>query len=221
MIDYRLIRSNRRTLSISIDGEGALVVHAPMKMSQREIEGFIHQKEGWIRQKQELVRQRLACRNEAQIAQGAWIPFLGEKLRIGFTDGKSVYQEEGNLLLPREGDARRHALRWRMQKAREVLTPRVEMWASRTGLAPAKISFGNAGTRWGSMGSQRHLRLNAALVHLPMRMADYVIVHELSHIAQPNHSPAFHALVRSILPGADEIRREMKAFSYVLMLWKE
>ena len=64
------------------------------------------------------------------------------------------------------------------------------------------------------------MRLNAALVHVPEEMADYVIVHELWHIVHANHSPAFYALVRRILPDADGIRQRMKTYSYVIRLWK-
>ena len=60
------------------------------------------------------------------------------------------------------------------------------------------------------MSSDKAMRLNAALVHCPARHIDYVIVHELCHILHPDHSPAFHAAVRSFLPGADTLRAEMR-----------
>lgn len=220
MIEYRLIRSDRRTLSISVDSEGALVVHAPMRMAKRELEAFIRQKEAWIRDKQKLAQQRMASREQAALKEGAVFPFRGGALTVRFADVNAAYAENGKLVLPRTGDAEKHALKWRMRTAREILTPRVALWAEKTGLRPEKISFGNAKGRWGSMSSAGSLRLNAALVHLPPEMADYVIVHELAHRAHPDHSPAFHARVRSILPGADRIRQEMKQYAFVLALWQ-
>ena len=86
MIDYQLIRSNRRTLSISIDGEGSLVVRAPMRMSKREIEAFLTQKQNWIASKQALVRNGLERRQSAQLAQGSAIPFRGGSLIVRFED---------------------------------------------------------------------------------------------------------------------------------------
>ena len=62
------------------------------------------------------------------------------------------------------------------------------------------------------------LRLNAALMHCPMALCDYVIVHELAHLTHPDHSPAFHALVRATLPCADELRARMRAFAGVTTL---
>lgn len=220
MTDYQLIRSQRRTLSISVDGEGALVVRAPMRMPVREIEAFILQKREWIAQKQVLAQSSLLHRQQAQLSEGGCIPFCGGELLLRFKAVSAAFDKDGYLFLPETGEALQHALKWRRRRAEELLAPRVEYWAQQTGLRPQKTGYGNAGSRWGSMSAQRSLRLNTALVHLPPAMADYVIVHELAHIRHPDHSPAFHALVRSILPGADALRREMKNWAYVTRMWK-
>lgn len=220
MIDYQLIRSNRRTLSISIDGEGALVVHAPARMPRREIEAFIHQKQAWIEQKQALAQRAAARREQARLQEGAKIPFRGHVLVARFGAAEEAFDDGVNLWLPGDEKTVQQAFKWRMRCAEAYLLPRVRFWAQHTGIQPSTISFGNAGSRWGSMTREGKLRLNAALVHLPEEMADYVIVHELAHLVHPNHSPAFHSLVRSILPEADSIRQEMKAWAYVTTLWR-
>ena len=218
MIEYRLIRSDRRTLSISIDREGALVVHAPKRMSLKEIEAFILQKQRWIREKQEAAQKRAALR--PVLVEGAKIPFWGEVLTIAFFDGKKPLCQEGTLWLTAAGEAAQHARKWRLKQAEVLLAPRVEYWSKQTGLVPAKVAFGNAKTRWGSMNHRtRSLRLNAALVHCPQDIVDYVIVHELVHMIQPDHSAAFHAAVRSILPDADRRRNALKEWSYVITMW--
>lgn len=219
MIEYRLIRSDRRTLSIIIDREGALVVHAPKRMSAQEINAFVQQKQRWIEEKQEAVRQ--ALRKVPSLAEGSSVPFWGEMLIIRFSDVKKAVRKDGILWLPKAGEPAQQARKWRMEQARSLLVPRVEYWALQTGLQPAKIAFGNAQTRWGSMNTRTHsLRLNAALVHCTQEMADYVVVHELVHMVYPDHSPAFHAAVRSILPDADTRRKELKEAAYLLRLWE-
>ena len=219
MIEYRLIRSDRRTLSISIDREGALVVHAPKRMSLKEIEVFIVQKQRWIREKQEAAQQRIpVC---PLLEDGAAIPFWGETLIIAFGDVKKAVRKDGILWLPKAGDAAQNARKWRMKQARTLILPRVEYWAAQTGLRPAKIAFGSAKTRWGSMNAQtRSLRLNAALIHCPQDIVDYVIVHELVHIIQPNHSAAFHAAVRGFLPDADRRRSALKGYAGLIRMWE-
>ncbi len=217
MIEYRLIRSDRRTLSISIDREGAPVVRAPKRMSKKEIEAFITQKQRWIEEKQQLAK---AVRMP-QLAHGVKIPFWGETLTIAPGDVKKAVRADGTLWLPAGENTVQQARKWRLQQAKVLITPRVEEWAGRTGLHPSAVGFGNAKTRWGSMNHRtRSLRLNAALVHVPLHLADYVIVHELVHILHPNHSPAFHASVRAILPDADARRTELKSYGYLIRLWE-
>lgn len=219
MIDYRLIRSDRRTLSISIDREGALVVRAPKRMSKSEIEAFIRQKERWIAEKQAAAKRRIALRPE--LAEGAKIPFWGCTLTIAFEDMKKAVHKDGVLCLPTIGEAAQHARKWRIEQARTLITARVEYWAAQTGLQPSKMAFGNAQTRWGSMNAQtRSLRLNAALVHCPQDIVDYVVVHELVHIIHPNHSAAFHAAVRRFLPDADARRTALKEYAGLIRLWQ-
>ena len=219
MIDYRLIRSDRRTLSISVDREGALVVRAPKHTGKNEIEAFIRQKERWIMEKQAAARQRMSMRLE--LAEGAAVPFWGSTLTIAFGDVKKAVRKETILWLPKAGEAAQHARKWRMEQARALITPRVEYWAAQTGLQPSRIAFGNAKARWGSMNAgTRSLRLNAALIHCPQDIVDYVVVHELIHIIHPNHSPAFHAAVRRVLPDADRRRAALKDYAGLIRLWE-
>lgn len=117
MTDYQLIRSKRRTLSIAIDGEGALVVRAPMRMPKREIEAFIHQKEGWIAQKQALVRASRMQADSARLQDGAAIPFRGETLTVRLEACKRAFDAQGILHLPSAPDPLKHALKWRTERA--------------------------------------------------------------------------------------------------------
>jgi len=219
MIEYRLIRSDRRTLSISIDREGALVVRAPKRMGKQEIEAFLQQKQRWISDKQ--TQMKKAAVRLPKLEAGELVPFWGDTLRIEFGDAKNAFHQEGILWLPKTGETAQHARKWRLQQAQTLVAPRVEYWAQQTGLAPSRITFGSAKTRWGSMNHQtRSLRLNAVLVHCPQDIVDYVIVHELIHIIQPDHSAAFHASVRRVLPDADSRRERLKQYSCLIRLWE-
>ena len=208
---YELKRCKRRTLSIVIEREGALVVHAPMKMPIREIEAFLQQKRRWIAEKQAAAQ----AHPPFVLQDGAQLPWLGRTLHVRVTSVPAATERDGILLLPDTGDLHTHALTWRKQRAAEILGPRVTHWSRVTGLQPASVHYTHAQKRWGSMTGAGALRLNAALLHCTPDMCDYVIVHELCHLLHPDHSPAFHARVRSFLPQADEIRARMKAMAYV------
>lgn len=208
---YQLIRSDRRTLSVSISGEGALIVRAPRRMPLREIEAFLLEKRGWIEEKQALARSRAV---EPFVPEdGARLPWLGGTLTVRLCRVPMAIDFHGFLLIPVRGAVREHILAWRKTRAREALVPRVQFWAEKTGLTPSSLSFGTARTRWGSMSRSGAMRLNLALLHCPMELIDYVIVHELTHLLEMNHSPAFHARVRAVLPDADARRARLKALS--------
>ena len=201
-IPYRLIRSNRRTLSLTVESGGALVAHAPLHMPLRQIEAFIEEKRAWIERKRGEAPSRPA---PFVPRDGARLPWLGAELRLAFSDLPLCVDFGGWLLVPRSGDVR----------------ARVRLWERRMGLQVKSIRYTAAKRRWGSMRADGCLRLNAALMHCPMELCDYVIVHELAHIVHPDHSPAFHALVRSVLPGADTLRARMRDFAGVTALLAE
>ncbi len=217
-IPYRLIRSNRRTLSLTVESGGALVAHAPLHMPLRQIEAFIEEKRAWIERKRGEAPSRPA---PFVPRDGARLPWLGAELRLAFSDLPLCVDFGGWLLVPRSGDVRARLRDWRKQRAAEELSPRVRLWEQRMGLQVKSIRYTAAKRRWGSMRADGCLRLNAALMHCPMELCDYVIVHELAHIVHPDHSPAFHALVRSVLPGADTLRARMRDFAGVTALLAE
>ena len=209
-IPYQLIRSDRRTLSLAIQCGGALVVRAPLRMPLAEIDAFVQMKRGWIERK----RAEAPPKPQAFApAEGALLPWLGGALRAAFWDTPLCADFDGWLLIPRGGNATALLRSWRRRRADEVLTPRVRLWERRMGLFSRSVTYTAARRRWGSMSADGRLRLNAALMHCPMPLCDYVIVHELAHLAHPDHSPAFHALVRKTLPDADALRARMRGMS--------
>lgn len=215
-LSYRLIRSDRRTLSLGIDGEGALVVRAPRHMPLRGIEAFILQKRGWIEAKQ---AQAAAVRLAPFVPEeGARLPWLGGELRLRPCAVPICVDFDGWLLLPRQGDPWTLLRAWRKRRAQEELGPRVHAWEDRMGLKARSVAYTCARRRWGSMSGAGALRLNAALMHCAPELCDYVIVHELAHIVHPNHSPAFHALVKTHLPQADGLRAHLRSAAGVTAL---
>lgn len=219
--EYQLVRTNRRTLSITLDRDGRVTAHAPLKMPLWQIERFLMEKSGWIARKQKLLQGRASHMAQYELAEGGRLPWLGGELVIRFTEGKIARAENGVLYLPRTESPKTEALKWLRAQAKQVLPLYVEKWARVMGLRPARTSFGYAEKRWGSMSSKGGLRLNVALMHLGPAQIDYIVVHELTHMRHMNHSPAFHAAVEATLPGAARLRKEIKALGGYLELLRE
>ncbi|MEG2186687.1 MAG: SprT family zinc-dependent metalloprotease [Clostridia bacterium] len=214
-LSYQLIRSDRRTLSLAVNRQGALVVRAPRKMAVVDIERFVNQKQAWILKKQEAAHQWAHA--PLCMENGASFPYLGGTLEIRLCEVTLPTHASGLLFLP-QNNAEASLRAWRRQQADQVLRPLVAKWSGVMGLSPTSITYTRAKQRWGSMSTLGALRLNEALVHLPMALIDYVVVHELSHRVYPNHSPAFHAYVRRILPNADALRAQIHTMAYVTTL---
>ena len=163
-IPYRLIRSDRRTLSLTVESGGAFVARAPLRMPVGEIEAFIERKRAWIERKRAEAPSRPA---PFAPRDGACLPWVGGELRLAFCGLPLCVDFDGWLLVPRDGDALARLRDWRKRRAAEVLTPRVHLWESRMGLRVQSIHYTSARRRWGSMSADGRLRLNAALMHCP------------------------------------------------------
>ena len=219
--NYELRRSNRRTLALTLDRQGRLIAHAPLRTPLRTIEAFILEKQDWIARKRQELSAAESRMSGFSLEEGGCIPYLGGRLRVSYGSVRRAEIQDGVLVLPRTGRPAQQVLNWLTEQARRVLPPYVEKWSRRMNVYPAALSFGYAKARYGSMTSDGRMRLNVALMHFPPQYIDYVVVHELAHRVHPDHSPAFHACVESVLPGAGQLRREMKNLSGYLTLLRE
>ena len=219
--NYELRRSNRRTLALTLDRQGRLIAHAPLRMPLRTIEAFILEKQDWIARKRQELSAAGSRMSGFSLEEGGCIPYLGGRVRISYDSVRRATMQDGVLTLPRPGRPTQQVLNWLAEQARRELPSYVEKWSKRMNVYPTALSFGYAKARYGSMTSDGRMRLNMALMHFPPQYIDYVVVHELAHRVHPDHSPAFHAYVESMLPGAGQLRKEMKTLSGYLTLLRE
>lgn len=212
-ITYTLKRSSkRRSIGLRIDDRG-LTVSMPLKASEHWLNDVLQERASWVVEK---LGGWQAKKTEALCyADGECIPYLGELLTLRVVPTATpVYQLGGDLWV--QGDAariERHVAKWYRQQAMELFTARVEHYAARLSVLPAEIKLSTAKTRWGSCTSGGIVRLNLQLIKLPLYLIDYVVVHELSHLHEMNHSPAFWRVVAGECPNYVMLRRELKGCS--------
>jgi predicted metal-dependent hydrolase len=206
-----VLSARRRTMELSVERNGDLVIRAPEGATRARLEAFIREKRTWIYRK---VAEKEALRRAVPVREyvsGEGFPYLGRSYRMLLVNRQDVplLLDAGRFRLLRSEveQGRSHFIRWYTEHGRKWLRRRVEVLAPRLGVEPGAVEVRDLGYRWGSCGRGRTLNFNWATVLLPPSIVEYVVVHELVHLRERNHSPAFWRRVERVLP--DYTRRKL------------
>jgi len=218
-VAYELKRARRRSIGFVVGAEG-LRVSAPRWLPQADIERALQHKSDWILRKLVEQRERAARVQAARIEwrDGASLPYLGEPLLLRLDPASDAvsFDETTRVLhvgLPRnagEEQIRETVQAWLQRRARAVFAPRCAHFAAALGVTMTRLSLSSAKTRWGSASADGSIRLHWRLVHFAPAIIDYVVAHELAHLREMNHSPAFWAVVGSVLPDYEQARSRLR-----------
>jgi predicted metal-dependent hydrolase len=215
----KIIRSKRKTYEIRILPNGDLEVRVPKSATKAQVEQLLAHKAAWIEAKLALVQQRQAPPRRFQA--GETFLYLGTAypLLIQPSVKKPLQFQDGFILSEAALPTAAAVLeKWYRQQARRVLEERVSFWAARYGLSPAGVSINAARTRWGSCGARGTLNFTWRLVMAPLAVIDYVVVHELAHLKERNHSARFWEEVERMMPGYSQHRQWLKQHGHTLSL---
>ena len=209
-IEYRFLRRRRRTLGITVDGDG-LRVAAPLRAPWREIEAFLREKERWILAK---IDEWANTPRPAllQGASGESLPLFGASHELEIREGaRAVRREPGRLVVvaPRLR-VLETLLRWLKASALDALAPRAAHYAAKLALPAPRVKLSNARTQWGLCTEDGGIRLSWRLVHLEPALADYVVAHEVAHLLELNHSKRFWSLVTGLYPDWRHARERLE-----------
>ncbi len=219
-LTYQLVRSKKRkkTLSLTVKPGGMVVIQAPYPVPRAEIDGFFQRKLPWIRQKMAtLARQvhREMPGGEA-LAAGDQALLLGVPYPviingINLNGGNLSFDGSRFILSPCAAASGKDSLRsWYQQTASSFLPDRVSVYEEIMGCNSRSVRISRARSRWGSCSADNRIALSWRLMMAPPAVIDYVVVHELAHIREKNHSPRFWSLVGNICPDYRNQRRWLR-----------
>lgn len=216
-LHYQLERRQRRTVGLKITQTG-LVIHAPKRILQSQLEVIILQKADWVLRKLASVSANKIP--EIQWQHGEQLLFLGNPIMLTIEHNprsKTVEYEAGVLQLAMPiHDPKliaRKVIQWYKKEAITDFTRRLEIFSSKLGVKFTSLTLSNAASRWGSCNSRKEIRLNWRLLQAPPHIINYVVCHELAHIKEMNHSAKFWATVASIFPEYKLAEKELKVLS--------
>ncbi len=205
-ISYTVKRSKRRKKSVAlkITDKGKLIVLAPYKMPKGTIEKFVRSKQKWIKKHLDEIKLRQRKFSERKFVDGERFLYLGEKypLLISQEEKNKLYFNGKNFLLNKKhaSKARELFVKWYKDKAYEYILGQVEHFSKLLGIKYKNIKIINARTRWGSCSYDNSLHFNYKIIMAPPVIIKYVIIHEMMHILEKNHSKKFWASVEKIMP---------------------
>ena len=225
-LEYTLIQSRRADVLFQALPERGIRVYAPKYLPLRQIDGMVRERARELIEMQRGAEARLeADRLAHPAADGSPILVEGRRRTLRLSQGKRVADalegDEYRLALPHpESDADVRAAVKSALSARALarIRQRLEFYAPRVGRAPGRVTIRDQKTRWGSCSRKGNLNFNWKLIMAPPQALDYVVVHELCHLHEFNHSPRFWALVAAQLPDYAVWKKWLKAHGEDLYL---
>lgn len=216
----KLIRSKRRTISLEIAEDGALIVRIPQKISLEVVKEFVYKKRLWIKQKQELLQERFLKIVPKKFIDGEEFTYLGKIYKLEISQSKHIALDENILKFPQDllPIAKQSLIKWYKAQALQKITERVNYYVNLSGLKYKSIKITNAKSRWGSCGAYNSLNFSWRLIMAPPEVVDYVIVHEIAHLAVKNHSRRFWHKVQEIMPDYKQRNHWLRKNSHLFIL---
>lgn len=211
MIPYKIIYSRRRTIQITVSGFNEIIVRCPFHTSKSNIERFLNEKQDWIDkvtsrnyERQQKIDRILKFR--AVYVDGKQVPLiLGDKNYITPT---CVYLKSLEYIQEQF-----------IKNFSQAFFDEVNFISEKTGLIPLSVKVRNYKSRWGCCDIKGNIFFNYKLFMLPLNLRKYVIIHELCHIKHHNHSSAFWSLVEHYLPNWKSLRKELKNYDFLTILY--
>jgi len=221
-IEYRIRRSPRRlTVSIALDPEMGVLVTAPEKVSRQRIDGVILDKGHWIAKGLRRLSDRPPPSCPKAFVSGEGFSYLGHLYRLRLETGnvRPLELRNGLLSLPvpppvsglnLAAYTRAALIDWYRAQASKYLALCCRMWANNLKVELKGLALSEPVTRWGSTSKDGTVRFNWRIVQAPKTLIDYVVAHELCHLAHRDHSKDFWGMLGAIMPDYEARKRHLR-----------
>lgn len=207
-VAVEIIYRKRKTMQLKLESVSKIRILAPIGLSKQYIIEFIYERQAWICDKIQLLAKQAQAK-EIVITNGAMVYYLGEPYQVQVMVNKALHypiiEIQQDRLIIKASDISQEFLRlsikkWYQNKAMDLFIRRARVYAEQVGKSPVKIKLSNAMKRWGSCSSKGTALLNWRLIMAPIKVVDYIVVHELCHLVYLNHSRDYWNLVSKVMP---------------------
>lgn len=202
-----ICKPNLKNSYISVKKNGDITLKTSV-VSSAYIEKLLTKKEVWIRKQLEIVRQSRPLKANIQDE----VILFGDILSVDTDEAKELRESLKNVDVSNINNISKCYDKFYKEYARSYITPRTEYYSKIMKLNYSNIKFRKMRSRWGSCSSRGVITFNTELIKIDKRLIDFIVVHELAHLAHMNHSKKFHSLVDEYVPNAKALNQELKHF---------
>ncbi|MCF6245247.1 MAG: M48 family metallopeptidase [Sulfurovum sp.] len=213
-----IVNPKLKHIYLSIDDKGNLIIKSP-KVSQKKIEQLLLKKASWINKSREKVQQKKG--KTVDFTQKSELYFLGESHPFYLNEHTKKRTE-----LHFDGDVFRlnyHHYDEKLflkkidlfykKEAQTYITPLLNKWSDKMNLPVNTLSFRKTKRQWGSCSAKNDISINTMVMKLPLKVIEYIVVHELAHVKHKHHQKAFWSLVEEYLPDYKTSVKELKNYT--------
>ena len=210
--------SRKKTVAVTVDPAGGVLLVAPEHLATGALDGIVTRKAGWIVRRLRREQSRGPPLSPREFVSGESVLYLGRHYRLKVHPHATgdAKLHSGWLHVPAPAGARQAAevrkalISWLRRHAAERLPERVAAWRAKAGVAMPRVVITDQRKRWGSCDRSGTLRLNWRIVQAPMRLVDYVVVHELVHLRHRGHGRDYWQALGRVMPDYERRREELR-----------
>ena len=212
-IAYDIVYSKRKTISIIVERDHRVVVRAPMETSEEVIKEVIEKKKRLLRKKIEHNQKYPVERDVKEFVSGESLLYLGKQYKLLVVEEPvEEVMFDSKFFINKNSQPVANLLfkQWYLKAAVKFIVPKAKTIARQLGVHYNNISILDLKFRWGSCTPKDNIHLNWRLIKAPVTVIEYIIVHELTHLLEANHSPDFWNRVAAQLPNYEKAKAWLK-----------
>lgn len=218
-IPYSIVYSERKTVSIIIERDRRVVVRVPLHTSEAQVEQLVQSKKRLIQKKLAHNQKYPVDKPTKEFVSGESLMYLGQHYKLYVTEepvAGVIFDSKFFIAKENQPHANQLFKEWYIKAANEILLPKAIAIAKQIGVVYNNIHILDLKYRWGSCTLKDNIHLNWRLIKAPMTVIEYIIVHELTHLLEANHTPEFWNRIAVQLPNYAKAKSWLKENGFEL-----
>ncbi|GHV35367.1 hypothetical protein FACS1894178_4780 [Bacteroidia bacterium] len=218
-VNYQIKYSKRKTLNITVERDRQVIVHAPANLSEAKIKEIVLSKKDWIKEKLTHVQKYPIIHNAKEFVSGEALMYLGKNYQLLVVDAEIEgieFDKQFKIAKRNQSAANDLFKKWYKTRAIERIQPLAIEYSQNLGVTFNECKISEMKYRWGSCTPQNNLNFNWRIVKAPLFVIRYIVVHELIHLIESNHTPTFWNILSIQVPDYQKAKDWLKTNGHLL-----